>query len=180
MKMFQEKLCATRKKSNKSQKEFAELVEVSSKTIYRWEKGSSSPSIAQREYLSTKLNLPVKYFYDGIDVDITTGIILAETSDEKVLNLETPTVPVKVDLFYRRWKLTVLACLSALVLGILLTYFIGLLNTLPAKKYISRVNSYSFCFTEFMIYLGGLVIICLLPVVIHITLQHVNSKREKK
>ena len=79
MKMFQEKLCATRKKSNKSQKEFAELVEVSSKTIYRWEKGSSSPSIAQREYLSTKLNLPVKYFYDGIDVDITTGIILAET-----------------------------------------------------------------------------------------------------
>ena len=33
MKMFQEKLCATRKKSNKSQKEFAELVEVSSKTI---------------------------------------------------------------------------------------------------------------------------------------------------
>lgn len=179
MKMFQEKLCATRKKSNKSQKEFAELVEVSSKTIYRWGKGSSSPSIAQREYLSTKLNLPVKYFYDGIDVDITTGIILAETSDEKVLNLETPTVPVKVDLFYRRWKLTVLACLSALVLGILLTYFISLVLFFPNRHYYYNI-SYSFCFTEFMIYLGGLVIICLLPVVIHITLQHVNSKREKK
>lgn len=178
MKMFQEKLCATRKKSNKSQKEFAELVEVSSKTIYRWEKGSSSPSIAQREYLSTKLNLPVKYFYDGIDVDITTGIILAETSDEKVLNLETPTVPVKVDLFYRRWKLTVLACLSALVLGILLTYFIGLFFIIPVREYSS--TSYYFSFKEFMFYLGGLVIICLLPVIIHITLQYVNSKREKK
>lgn len=178
MKMFQEKLCATRKKSNKSQKEFAELVEVSSKTIYRWEKGSSSPSIAQREYLSTKLNLPVKYFYDGIDVDITTGIILAETSDEKVLNLETPTVPVKVDLFYRRWKLTVLACLSALVLGILLTYFIGLFFIIPVREYSS--TSYYFSFKEFMFYLGGLVIICLLPVVIHITLKLVNSKREKK
>lgn len=180
MKMFQEKLCATRKKSNKSQKEFAELVEVSSKTIYRWEKGSSSPSIAQREYLSTKLNLPVKYFYDGIDVDITTGIILAETSDEKVLNLETPTVPVKVDLFYRRWKLTILACISAIFLGILIANFIGLILTLPKEGCISFASSYSFCFTEFMIYLGGLVIICLLPVVIHITLQHVNSKREKK
>lgn len=180
MKMFQEKLCATRKKSNKSQKEFAELVEVSSKTIYRWEKGSSSPSIAQREYLSTKLNLPVKYFYDGIDVDITTGIILAETSDEKVLNLETPTIPVKVDLFYRRWKLTVLACISAIFLGILIANFIGLILTLPKEGCISFASSYSFCFTEFMIYLGGLVIICLLPVVIHITLQHVNSKREKK
>lgn len=179
MKMFQEKLCATRKKSNKSQKEFAELVEVSSKTIYRWEKGSSSPSIAQREYLSAKLNLPVKYFYDGIDVDITTGIILAETSDEKVLNLETPTVPVKVDLFYRRWKLTILACISAIFLGILIANFIGLILTLPKKGCISFASSYSFCFTEFMIYLGGLVIICLLPVVIHITLQHVNSKREK-
>lgn len=178
MKMFQEKLCATRKKSNKSQKEFAELVEVSSKTIYRWEKGSSSPSIAQREYLSTKLNLPVKYFYDGIDVDITTGIILAETSDEKVLNLETPTVPVKVDLFYRRWKLTILACLSALVLGILLTYFIGLFFIIPVREYSS--TSYYFSFKEFMFYLGGLVIICLLPVIIHITLQYVNSKREKK
>ncbi len=179
MKMFQEKLCATRKKSNKSQKEFAELVEVSSKTIYRWEKGSSSPSIAQREYLSTKLNLPVKYFYDGIDVDITTGIILAETSDEKVLNLETPTVPVKVDLFYRRWKLTVLACLSALVLGILLTYFISVIKFIPNRNHFYN-NSYYFCFTDFMIYLGGLVIICLLPVVIHITLKLVNSKREKK
>ena len=180
MKMFQEKLCATRKKSNKSQKEFAELVEVSSKTIYRWEKGSSSPSIAQREYLSTKLNLPVKYFYDGIDVDITTGIILAETSDEKVLNLETPTVPVKVDLFYRRWKLTILACLSALVLGILFTYFISLIITLPHVECILSTQSYSFNFSIFMIDIGILIVICLLPVVIHITLQHVISKREKK
>lgn len=67
MEEFSEKLRETRREMKLSQKELSNIVGVSDKTIYRWENGTSCPSIKQKEVIAESLGFRKDYFYNEFE-----------------------------------------------------------------------------------------------------------------
>lgn len=65
-----------RKKANLTQEDLAEKMDVSSKTISRWEKGISTPDVYALKRLSNVLDIPMDTFFNEINkIDVTDAPI---------------------------------------------------------------------------------------------------------
>lgn len=74
--LINEQIVMKRKALNLSQKELAEKLDVTDKTVSRWERGSSIPDVEMLKKLSIVINLDLNEVFSTIDVSIN--------EDEKV------------------------------------------------------------------------------------------------
>lgn len=76
-----------RKRKNLTQKDLADKLGVSGKTVSRWEKGISTPDVYSLKQMSEVLNIPVSNFYDEINkLDVTSPIINVRSINRYIRN----------------------------------------------------------------------------------------------
>lgn len=111
MEEFSEKLKETRKEIKLSQKELSNIVGVSDKTIYRWENGTSCPSVKQKEVIAECLGLRKDYFYNEFEKKNIVG----DSADCK--NDKSKNFKIK-----KAWTVLVSVFLAFILLGITTIY----------------------------------------------------------
>ena len=68
--LISEQIATKRKSLNLSQKDLAEKLNVTDKTVSRWERGTSTPDLEMLKKLSIIINLDLNEVFSSIDVDV--------------------------------------------------------------------------------------------------------------
>ena len=85
MSIFSERLVKTRKKRNITQRQLAEMLEITPTRLNYWEKGKREPDVMMINKISTTLNVRPDYLLGHIDEDVS--LIKPELS--KMSDLDT-------------------------------------------------------------------------------------------
>jgi len=100
---FGQKIKDLRVKSNLTQKELAEKMNVTFQTVSKWESDTNEPDMANIKELAKIFNCSIQYLFDEDDVQIEKVEETKEESDEQVIEDETkaeetaPAVLVKCE-----------------------------------------------------------------------------------
>lgn len=93
-----------RKEKNLTQNELAELLQVSNKTISKWECGSSLPDVSRYKELCDILGITLNEFFAGEKIKEEDFKSMADNNLLSALENSIFTLKDKVDFFKRKWQ----------------------------------------------------------------------------
>lgn len=153
MEEFSEKIKETRREMKLSQKELSNIVGVSDKTIYRWENGTSCPSIKQKEVIAESLGFRKDYFYN-------------EFEEKNIIrnNIECKTNTVRKLNFKNVWTVCISVFFSILFFALIIMYVYYRVHCLALSEWATKafqIKYLDIC-TFAMIFIIGVVALCLI------------------
>jgi len=148
MKKFHEILKEKRKELNMTQQEFAERLNVSNKTVSKWETGRYYPDITMIASIAKILNITVDELMGADDLSKTVGYEEETNYDKEIVFKFKKNIIIAISLF----------------LSIILLYLNKLISTLVINNpnYISKIGTLSDSFYILETVISILVCICIL------------------